>query len=364
MFLNFGNDKKEDFVTAAFPLCPGFSLPIAGAVSQLRTDASLFLCNLFGVDFFIQGKAVKDKDSVGVDVLVPAMATKIVNRADIAYFEVTRKDRKIVMHKTVSGDLTLALASPDLTHCDSLDCKSLEQLTADAVDAETEMQRGTPKDSDKKEEALQLLQGSASTPTLEAAPGGPQEAGEDGDASTGQTTGATKTKTAAFTFHLACHCLTPLRDVDTKVKAIGLKEHERIKKIGATALQRKLKDAADGYAMVRIHAESQVEIDKAMAAVCDPNRIPLNKLVTDDEKTSRSARAKAMADALAAAEAIMAPSSSMSQTTTPSAISKLGLQGALESFQRDGCMKSKVKAKPAKKGAASDLLKIGRHMLR
>jgi hypothetical protein len=362
-------------VTTTFPVCPGFSLPVAGSVTQLKGDSGLPLCSLFGVDFWLHCRPVQNPLGLGCDVVVPALATKTVNRSDLAYFESVRRDRLVVCHKTAAG-LALALASADLVHCDSLDCKSLEQLHADAVAAaatpaaETETQKDTPKDLGMKEEAIQLLHDQASATTLEAAPCGPKDAEQtrkDVDvppAQKAQTAGTTKTKTPAFTFHLACHCLTPLRDVTAKVMAIGLKEIEKIKKLAATSLAKKIKESGlDGHAMVRIHAESKAEINKAIAAVQDPDRIPLNKLVSEEERVGRSARAKAMADALASAEAsMMLPLSSSSSGTTTSK-SQLGLQGAFESFQRDGCLTVASKSK-IKKGATSDLLKLGKHMLK
>ncbi|CAE8605395.1 unnamed protein product [Polarella glacialis] len=149
------------------------------------------------------------------------------------------------------------------------------------------------------------------------------------------------TKPHAFEFNFACQYVTPLNDVSVKMQAMSQKAMDKLAEESITALQKKLKDVdtLDAKGLVEMHSKSASDLEKEKAKVKLPSHIALTKLISDEAKTSRSARAKAMAEALAAAQLAAEqedPTKSKSTSSTTLASQVVGVQAAMLAFLRDG----------------------------
>ena len=338
---------KKDSVLVKLPAAPGsVSIPFIGPLSLTKGAKSIKLCNIFGVDFWINPCS---EDLQSAEVLVPAWHCKTVSKADQAFFTFTTKNvavNLVALDDSLSsllvslGDFPLPIGPELNAKKFTLDCciQCLDPLP----DIDSKLEADLKKSREKTEKTIrncinQSVKQSQKTnanakkrqPSSSAAATNKRKRGDGDDA----------------------------QDENAPPQQPGSASSGK----------------TDWDALIKKAQEDQGKIDQivqeAVAACKKPSVIPITRLSSEAERAQNSSRAllmqnvlkeKAMAEKKEAAE--------VAKNQTIKAVpSKLGAAAAVQAFQRDGVLtkgKKKTKAADSAAVAAENVMKLGKHVLK
>jgi len=297
-------------------------LPYAGSVSMVPSRDSVKLAKVFGVEFFIQ------KAGCETHTLCPAWMARAVTRDDQAFFETKAFNKTLYMY--LQSEDELGASPPTSEHQ-----KEKEKKGGD--------DDNYGPDDGNSEPAHHDLILSWEKPEEESAQ-----------------------SVVEVSVHWAGIC--PDQKLDSKLKEIAKAKEVKAQKKKVRnqkrraglqkkfdALTKKKDDvgaAAVKKQMDKLDGQGDDESEDGGAAVDLNECIPITRMQTPAEFEQKSARSKALADALFAAE-------------DAAADALFGITGFKKALEETGCLKTKTtKKKMTTDKSVQDVLKMGTHLLK
>ena len=295
----------------------GMFLPFAGSISIVPSKDSVKLAKVFGVEFFIR------KAGCETQTLCPAWMARAVTREDQAFFEAKAFKKTIYMY-----------------------LQSEEELDSSHPTSEKQKEKEKKDDDDDDENSEPVHHDLILT----------WEKPEEESAQS----------VVEVSVHWAGICPDPKLDSKLTEIAKAKEAKSQKKKIRnqkrRAALQKKLdtlikKNDEVGAAgikkqMGKLDGQGDDESEDGGAAVDLNECIPITRMQTPAEFEQKSARSKALADALLAAEDGVVDSSNF------------GITGFKRALEESGFLKSKAKKKVTTDKSVQDVLKMGSHLLK
>ena len=288
------------------------------------------------------------------DVCLPAWAARTVTRADQAYFvqkSVTFPIAMSVDAKPNASPTKLA-ASIRLDHVDgegeaTADCKQLlihvrVQVLEPHPDAESMIAEERSKQQAQVEKTVRNWIATSEKAAAKAKnKRGGKKAKDKKQAVASEGDVATSTTTADST--QAGQAVELLRSMGMDVPETQEQQVEAIKKM--------------------IEREDKLEelVTKARQAVPTMSGMPITRLPGEDDRATRSSRSKLMHAAL---EQAQMTSGGHSKSTVDGPLTIFGPPAAMEDAQSKGIVKRAVKKKSCRNDVASQVVNLGRHMLK
>ena len=300
-------------------------LPYAGSVSIVPSKDSVKLAKIFGVDYYIQ------KSGYEAQTQCPAWAAKAVTRDDHAFFQLEKQ----------SFDIYLISLS-EMPEEDEKPGSQTPVAEADADDdAADEAEAAGGETIFGARHDLHL---SFEPPTKSQPPGSPM--------------------VSSVAVKLEWHGTSPIPDLELKLQKLSDSKAEMAKKRQIklekkrATLEKKLstlnqKSATSGSEIAKVKKQLEKltgDDEESVEGIEYEKAIPITRMQTPAEFEAKSARAKALQEAIAATEASALETS-------------YGLSGFKRHLQNEGKLVVKAKKKANDKNV-QDVMKMGTHLLK
>lgn len=306
-------------------------LPYAGSVSIVPSKDSVKLANIFGVDYYIQ------KNGYEAQTQCPAWAAKAVTRDDHAFFQLQKQSLDLYLISWSEIEILPSDEQEATAEKPKVDA-SVESADDDAFDEADEAAGGKTTFGECHDLHLSL------TPPAKVQPPG--------------------IRCSSVSVKLEWHGISPITNLDSKLKKLTDAKAELAKRrqIKAEKKRATLEKKLSTLNKKGVPNESEIsKVKKQLEKLTGDDEesdecieyekaIPITRMQTPAEFESKSARAKALQEAIAATE-----SSALATS--------YGLSGFKKHLQDEGKLVVKAKKKANDKNV-QDVMKMGTHLLK
>lgn len=299
VYVNLGVSNKAEAVQVSMPVPNDLLLPLVHRIVPNKPKNGYLCCSAFGVDWWME----PGKDPLSSDFCVPGWAAKTVTRMDQAYFQQTTIKLGVVFYKLGKYQTNLtAMYLPDMM----FDPEQHKQVSAmvegqkhvrvsvdiqaliPVSDLDDKLEKEVTTQKDNVEKTVRTMITNAQKAAAKSSANSKQKASAKAKSRSGgkprQGSGAGGSGSGAASGVAA----DPLKDL---LASLGVDCPEKLE---------------DREKLVNelISREDKLEeiASKAREAIVKPDKIPITRMVAQEEKNTRAARARVMQEALAQAQ--------------------------------------------------------------